>query len=196
MDKIKKIYQAKLDRIIANDPVLREDTNQDNNNISLLIAITNVIKILKLVLIIFNISYFLGFFWFIFCEINYRTTKDKLSGLDEVFYNTETFYTYFKLEDNSDGRNAILVVYYAFTSLSTVGFGDIVPRSNSERLVCSFILLFGVAIFSYIMSIFIEILDQYKNLNADLDDGDNLSKFFGLLRRFNDNVPIRIQLKE
>lgn len=46
------------------------------------------------------------------------------------------------------------------------------------------------------MSIFIEILDQYKNLNADLDEGDNLSKFFGLLRRFNDNVPIKIQLKE
>tara|TARA_B110000285_G_scaffold154438_1_gene172301 strand:+ start:997 stop:2052 length:1056 start_codon:yes stop_codon:yes gene_type:complete len=88
------------------------------------------------------------------------------------------------------------VVYYAFTSLSTVGFGDFNPRSDSERLVCSFILLFGVAIFSYIMGIFIEILDQYKNLNADLDDGDNLSKFFGLLRRFNDNVPIKQQLKE
>lgn len=88
------------------------------------------------------------------------------------------------------------MVYYAFTSLSTVGFGDLHPRSNSERLVCSFILLFGVAIFSYIMSIFIEILDQYKNLNADLDEGDDLSKFFGLLRRFNDNVPIKLQLKE
>jgi hypothetical protein len=56
--------------------------------------------------------------------------------------------------------------------------------------------LFGVAIFSYIMGIFIGILEQYKNLNADLDDGDNLSKFFGLLRRFNDNVPIKVQLKE
>lgn len=116
--------------------------------------------------------------------------------MDPVYFNTETFYTYFGLEDNNNGRNAIVVVYYAFTSLSTVGFGDLHPRSNSERLVCSFILLFGVAIFSYIMSIFIEILDQYKNLNADLDEGDNLSKFFGLLRRFNDNVPIKIQLKE
>jgi len=46
------------------------------------------------------------------------------------------------------------------------------------------------------MGIFIEILNQYKDLNADLDDGDNLSKFFGLLRRFNDNVPIKVQLKD
>ena len=56
---------------------------------------------------------------------------------------------------------AIIVVYYAFTSLSTVGFGDYHPRSNEERLFCSMILLFGVAIFSYMMGIFIEILNNY-----------------------------------
>lgn len=165
-----------------------------------MIAISNGIKILKLVLIIFNISYFLGFFWFIFCELNWRINEDKISDLGQLdnasSYNLETFYSTNAMGDNSDIRNAIIVVYYAFTSLSTVGFGDFNPRSDSERLVCSFILLFGVAIFSYIMGIFIEILDQYKNLNADLDDGDNLSKFFGLLRRFNDNVPINQKLKE
>jgi len=52
-------------------------------------------------------------------------------------------------------------MYYAFTSLATVGFGDYAPRSDEERLVCSMILLFGVAIFSYIMGIFIEILKTY-----------------------------------
>jgi hypothetical protein len=50
------------------------------------------------------------------------------------------------------------VIYYAFTTLSTVGFGDFFPSSNSERALCSFILLGGVAIFSYIMGNFIEIL--------------------------------------
>ena len=93
-------------------------------------------------------------------------------------------------------RNAIIVVYYAFTSLSTVGFGDFNPRSNSERLVISLVLLFGVAIFSYIMGELIEILEKNKSLNADLDEGDSLSKFFGLLRRFNDNVPMNQTLKE
>jgi hypothetical protein len=72
-------------------------------------------------------------------------------------------------------------MYYAFTSLSTVGFGDYHPRSDMERLFCALILLFGVAIFSYIMGIFISILGTYNSLNADLDDGDNLSKFFGLI---------------
>ena len=51
------------------------------------------------------------------------------------------------------------MMYYSFTSLSTVGLGDLVPRSNVERLLCSFVLLFGVAIFSYIMGIFIEVIE-------------------------------------
>lgn len=66
----------------------------------------------------------------------------------------------------------IILTYFAFTSLSTVGFGDFHPRSDLERLVCAFILLFGVAIFSYIMGSFIEMLEKYQNLCADLDDGD------------------------
>ena len=59
----------------------------------------------------------------------------------------------------------VLLIYFAFTSLSTVGFGDYAPRSNFERLVGSFILLSGVAIFSYIMGNFIEILTQFNQFN-------------------------------
>lgn len=82
---------------------------------------------------------------------------------------------------------SIILTYFAFTSLSTVGFGDFSPRSNVERIFCAFILLFGVAIFSYIMGNFIDILSSFQTLLAGLDDGDNLSRFFGILKKFNDN---------
>jgi hypothetical protein len=52
------------------------------------------------------------------------------------------------------------MVYFAFTSLSTVGFGDFNPRSNVERLFTSVVLLLGVSVFSYIMGNFIEIIDD------------------------------------
>jgi hypothetical protein len=39
-----------------------------------------------------------------------------------------------------------------------VGFGDFAPRGNEERFYGAFMLLFGVAIFSYIMGNFIDIL--------------------------------------
>lgn len=74
------------------------------------------------------------------------------------------------------------MTYFAFTSLSTVGFGDLYPRSDYERLFTAFILLFGVAIFSFVMGNFIDILNSFKTINDDFDEGDNLSRFFGLIK--------------
>jgi hyperpolarization activated cyclic nucleotide-gated potassium channel 1 len=79
----------------------------------------------------------------------------------------------------------IITLYYAFTSLSTVGFGDFHPKSDHERIFCSAILLFGVMIFSYIMGVFIEMIDTVKMRSQDLGDEDQLSKFFVFLTKFN-----------
>lgn len=46
------------------------------------------------------------------------------------------------------------------------------------------------------MGIFITILDEFNNLNAELDEGDELTKFFGLIQYFNDNIPVNQSLKE
>jgi len=99
-------------------------------------------------------------------EYCYRFNRDMHILEDEGF-----FLAYYGMEDY-DFRSglkelrvlddqSIIVMYWAFTTLSTVGFGDYNPRSNGERLMCAFFMLFGVAIFSYIMGIFIEILDQF-----------------------------------
>ena len=90
----------------------------------------------------------------------------------------------------------IIVTYFAFTSLSTVGFGDYHPRSDFERLCCSLILLFGVAIFSIIMGNFSEILVSFNSFNSGFDDGDNLTKFFGTIIKFNKMENIDQGLKE
>jgi len=82
-------------------------------------------------------------------------------------------------------RNIIRVMYFSFTSLATVGFGDFHPRSNAERLFTAFMLLFGVAIFSYCMGIFITILNGFKKLEEEIDEGDELTKFFQVFKRFN-----------
>ncbi len=81
-------------------------------------------------------------------------------------------------------------MYFAMTSLGTIGFGDRRPISDIERICCIFILFFGVAIFSYMMGIFIGILSQYNTLNAEINDGDNLARFFGLLKQFNKGIDI------
>ena len=45
------------------------------------------------------------------------------------------------------------------------------------------------------MGNFIQILVSLQNLNADFDNGENLSKWFGLIKRFNSSRSISIELK-
>ena len=66
------------------------------------------------------------------------------------------------------------MIYFSFTSLSTVGFGDYAPKSSQERVVIAFALMFGVSIFSFMMGNFIELLQQFEKFDADMDQGDEL----------------------
>ena len=66
----------------------------------------------------------------------------------------------------------IIAIYFAQTSLSTVGFGDYYPRSDAERLLVVAILVFGQAIFSIMMGKFINILEIFKEFDAPLDKGE------------------------
>ena len=151
-------------------------------------------------MIIFLISYYIGMMFYVFSDVlndlKQRDDYDK----NNPSYNHEDFITYqfngvYSLDDKSSSDITIIMVYYAFTSLSTVGFGDYHPRSDAERLFIAAVLLIGVSTFSYIMGNLIEIIDEIKLIEAEIDDGDNLAKFFGLIRRFNADkqLPTRIQ---
>lgn len=109
-------------------------------------------------------------FWLVYCEVT-----QLLILMDDEENETEFFMHTFDMDDKHPSFQMASVVYWAFTTLSTVGFGDYNARSNFERVFCSFIFLFGVSVFSYIMGIFINILDEISKLNSDLDDGDHLT---------------------
>jgi hypothetical protein len=89
----------------------------------------------------------------------------------------------------------IKMVYFSFTSLTTVGFGDLHPKTDFERLFIAFGLMFGVSIFSYLMGTFIEMFDRYRNHNDSNEEADSLSRFFGILKRFNYNEDIDTTFK-
>jgi len=88
--------------------------------------------------------------------------------------------------DEDTGTSMIMLTYFAFTSLSTVGLGDLHPRSNSERMAGAFMLLFGVAITSYIMDNFNGMIMKFNKMNNMYDEESQLSLFFGTMQRFND----------
>ena len=104
-------------------------------------------------------------FWYIMIKLVEDLGEYDYTRLDHAQWNTDTFIVNYGLQEKTDGEIIIILTYFAFTSLSTVGFGDYCPRSNLERLVGAFMLLSGVAIFSYIMGNFIAILENFKEFN-------------------------------
>lgn len=158
MNKVKNRYKLKIQEIIEYDHDLASSIEVDNNKIEEILSISYSLKTLRLIIIIFNISFLTGVFWLMLCEFIQDFVYDVDPGDQE--FDEDLFMTTFGIESNDHIYNIILTTYFAVTSLSTVGFGDYHPRGNTERIVTALILLFGVAIFSYIMGIFIGILDQ------------------------------------
>ena len=114
---------------------------------------------LKTTLLVFYLlcaSYFTGMLWAVFSN-NSLGWFNYFDGESE-----ENFLSYFEIGKPGDSNFKVVVTltYFAFTSLSTVGLGDLHPRSNSERLVGAFVLLFGVALTSYIMWSLVSMLNQ------------------------------------
>jgi hypothetical protein len=64
------------------------------------------------------------------------------------------------------------MIYYTFTTLATVGFGDYYPCADEEKILACCVFLSGVSVVSYLMGIFSEILKKFQKLNVDLDEGD------------------------
>jgi len=67
-----------------------------------------------------------------------------------------------------------------------------VPKSNTERLIIAFTLLYGVAIFSYFLGDLGGMFEIYKihNSEVDEDEKEKLQKFFGAISKFNHNENI------
>ena len=63
------------------------------------------------------------------------------------------FLQYYFIEDQSPYEITVTLLYYIFTSLTTVGFGDLAPRSDLERVFIAITLLFGELIFQYFLGI-------------------------------------------
>jgi len=84
-----------------------------------------------------------------------------LTGRDNFELYKNTFLVEYDFYDMYIWKQQLITTYFAFTSLSTVGFGDFVPQSNTERLIGSGMLLFGVLIFSNIMNQFIDLIHEF-----------------------------------
>jgi hypothetical protein len=188
MEVVSNIYEKRLTRA-CNDPKIANDQLEDNNEIMAQIWIQTIFKTFRLVIIIFLISYYLGMLFYVFSDI-----MNDIPPFPGDTHEMENFMTYNSMDAYSSKEKTIIMIYFSMTSLSTVGFGDFNPRSDLERLFIAGLLLIGVSVFSYIMGNLIEIIDEIGTINATFNDGDNLAKFFGLIKRFNHDKAINHEI--
>jgi len=207
MRYFKNLYISYIEGKIARDASIGEARLIDYNFIEGMLMISFTLKTIKLFIIIITFSFYFAMLFKILLEIEHDLYAGVEVGPGEIYYDPSQeindcddssigyFTKCYALGTMSTYNEFILLLYYSFTSLSTVGFGDYHPKSNLERFVIAFFLLFGVAIFSYIMSILIGIIEQFKNLNEPLDEGEQLNSFLNIIRKFNMGEEYRADLK-
>lgn len=165
----------------------------DHNFIMKQIVMTYAFRVVRIVIIIFSISYFIGTLFYI---LTWLIDESGIAEDGENFFSYEFSFGQFRQlnKDKEDSKQLIAIWYWATTTLASVGFGDLRPISNSERLVTSMVFLLGVASFSFIMGNFIEMLMEFRSVTAENEDHAGLTKFFGLLARFNKGRPLNKEM--
>lgn len=145
-----RINEAKIKK----DPLFAEDTLNDNNKVMKWVMIGHALKIIKLIMQIFNISTFTGIVFYLYAKYSklmleaYRKETDwERDDLNTLTFDAE--YNISKYDNKL--RVLITMIYFAFTTLSTIGLGDIHPKSDPERLFTIIIFVSGVSIFSYFL---------------------------------------------
>ena len=91
------------------------------------------------------------------------------------------FINYFEFKDMEEEglhfASMTKVVYFSLTTLTTIGFGDIHPRTRIERIFGLPLFIFGVAIFGIIMQNFQNMFEDFIKYAEDLEESEFLTKF-------------------
>ena len=128
---------------------------------------------IRLLLIDLIITYFLAVTMYII--------YDRINPSDEQ----RTFIKNNDFEGCTKGEIVIRCMYYIMTTLTTMGFGDYLAYSSYERVVSLIFEMFGVALYSYIMGNFLEIMQSYDKKFGSTDKSAEFQIWFALLDRFN-----------
>ena len=137
-----------------------------------------IFKVFRLILIAIMLAYFLGCAWYLFVDI-FNT-----NGSEENFNNT------YKLYEMEIFDRMVICVYFVLTTLSTVGYGEMHPESNTEKIFGIALMILGIAFFSYIMGNFNDVIVNYDKKMGIVDRRTDLQVWMTSLTKFDLNKPI------
>ena len=83
-------------------------------------------------------------------------------------FSPDTWVVRYGYQDASDIRLYIAALYFTFTTITTVGFGDISGGTEDEQIVCIIVMLIGVISFSFATGTLSSILSNIDSQKAKL----------------------------
>lgn len=87
----------------------------------------------------------------------------------EIGENPQTWMTLLTFEDAQSGINAYIAsASWSFTTIASVGYGDIYPVTDLEKLFGIFAMMVACGVFSTIVGILSGLFDKNDQIVADL----------------------------
>jgi hypothetical protein len=105
----------------------------------------------KLLILVFNVTFIahlLACFW-------YYVSMAEIGEYPDNWWNGKLH-----LIDAPVEVHYLSSLYWAFTTMTTVGYGDLTPQTNSERTYSSLAMILGATVFGYIVGNVARIIDQ------------------------------------
>ncbi|EAR99958.2 cation channel family protein (macronuclear) [Tetrahymena thermophila SB210] len=137
---------------------------------------SNIISLIKLILNILFFSHIFGCIWLFI-------------GLQEYHLNQNNWMRKIGMEDDIWANQYIAAYYFSTVTMITVGYGDIVPSNNFERVASVGTMLISCVIFAYTIS-------QIGQIFSDLFSQDRqMKEFFYIINDYMDNKNINFSLQ-
>jgi hypothetical protein len=113
--------------------------------------------------------------WLICANLYAPYAEDENGKPDDTLDYSTTWLGKFR-EDNDMTSIELYAValYWAVTTITTVGYGDISGTNNAERLFAAVMMIFGVMLFSYANGSLSSIIQNYDSTNAKYQEKLNI----------------------
>lgn len=116
-------------------------------------ATRSILRILRLVFIVGFVAHIMA------CFFIYFGKQSRLYGKDSWFLHERKEYRAKQTErGHAVMRIYLAAYYYSITTMTTIGYGDVHPWSDTERILVIILEIFGTFVFAYVISNFTSIV--------------------------------------
>jgi len=93
-------------------------------------------------------------------------------------FNPDTWIMRYKYMDEEEGDIYLIWLYFAITSLTTVGYGDISAFTTAEMIIAMLWMMFGVGVYSFIVGTLSSVLSSMDAKTEMVETKLELYKYF------------------